>query len=82
MKVCGDQSLAFRTADFRSSRLRHWLALQYLDDHEAAPGKNAMDECLNAVEARESPKASATPRSFGSPSTTAACSSTPIMAKP
>jgi len=52
VKVCGDQSLAFRTADFRSSRLRHWLALQYLDDHEAAPGKNAMDECLNAVEAR------------------------------
>jgi putative DNA primase/helicase len=39
-------------ASIRSSRFRHWLTLRYLDDHEAAPGKNAMDECLNATEAR------------------------------
>jgi len=39
-------------APIRSPRFRYWLTLQYLDDHEAAPGKNAMDECLNAVEAR------------------------------
>jgi hypothetical protein len=39
-------------ASVRSSRFRYWLTLQYLDDHQAAPGRNAMDECLNAVEAR------------------------------
>ena len=39
-------------APIRSPRFRHWLTLQYLDDHEAATGRNAMDECLNAVEAR------------------------------
>jgi putative DNA primase/helicase len=39
-------------APIRSSRFRHWLTLQYLDDQKAAPGKTAMDECLNAVEAR------------------------------
>jgi putative DNA primase/helicase len=39
-------------APIRSSRFRHWLTLQYLDDHEAAPSKNALEECLNAVEAR------------------------------
>jgi hypothetical protein len=39
-------------APVRSPRFRHWLILQYLEDHEAAPGGNAMEECLNAVEAR------------------------------
>jgi hypothetical protein len=39
-------------APVRSARFRHWLTLQYLEDHEAAPGKNALEECLNAVEAR------------------------------
>jgi hypothetical protein len=39
-------------APIRSSQFRQWLTLQYLDDHEAAPGKSAMDECLSAVEAR------------------------------
>ncbi len=39
-------------APIRSSRFRHWLTLQYLDDHEAAPSKNALEECLAAVEAR------------------------------
>jgi putative DNA primase/helicase len=39
-------------APIRSSRFRHWLMLQYLDDHHAAPSKNAIEECLNAVEAR------------------------------
>jgi putative DNA primase/helicase len=38
-------------APIRSSRFRHWLILQYFADHEAAPGKTAMDECLSAVEA-------------------------------
>jgi putative DNA primase/helicase len=38
-------------APIRSSRFRHWLTLQYLNGHEAAPSKNAIDECLNAVEA-------------------------------
>src|SRR5215471_8136583 len=39
-------------APIRSPRFRHWLTLQYLEDHEAAPGKNAIEECLGAVEAR------------------------------
>jgi putative DNA primase/helicase len=39
-------------APIRSARFRHWLTLQYLDDHGAAPGKTAIDECLAAVEAR------------------------------
>jgi putative DNA primase/helicase len=39
-------------APIRSSRFRNWLTLQYLDDHEAGLGKNAIEECLNAVEAR------------------------------
>jgi putative DNA primase/helicase len=39
-------------APIRSTRFRHWLTIQYLDDHETAPAKNAMDECLNAAEAR------------------------------
>jgi putative DNA primase/helicase len=39
-------------APIRSSRFRHWLTLQYLDEHETAPAKNAMDGCLNAAEAR------------------------------
>ncbi len=38
-------------APIRSSRFRHWLILKYLDDNESAPGKAAMDECLNAAEA-------------------------------
>ena len=38
-------------APIRSSRFRHWLTLQYLNDHETAPGKTPMEECLNAVEA-------------------------------
>jgi putative DNA primase/helicase len=38
-------------APVRSSQFRQWLTLQYFDDHGAAPGKNAMDECINAVEA-------------------------------
>jgi hypothetical protein len=39
-------------APIRSPQFRQWLTLQYLDDHEAAPGKTALDECLSAVEAR------------------------------
>src|SRR5262249_4427730 len=38
-------------APIRSSQFRQWLTLQYFDDHGAAPGKNAMEECLNAAEA-------------------------------
>src|SRR5258708_35429166 len=39
-------------APIRSSQFRQWLTLQYLDGHEAAPGKTALEECLSAVEAR------------------------------
>lgn len=39
-------------APIRSSQFRQWLTLQYLDQHEAAPGKTALEECLSAVEAR------------------------------
>jgi putative DNA primase/helicase len=38
-------------APIRSLRFRNWLTLRYLDDKQSAPGKQAMDECLNAVEA-------------------------------
>jgi putative DNA primase/helicase len=38
-------------APIKSSQFRQWLTLQYYDDQGAAPGKNAMEECLNAVEA-------------------------------
>src|SRR5262245_44872926 len=38
-------------APIRSTRFRNWLTLQYFGDRRSAPGKQAMDECLNAVEA-------------------------------
>jgi putative DNA primase/helicase len=38
-------------APVRSSQFRQWLTLRYFDDHRAVPGKNALDECLNTVEA-------------------------------
>jgi putative DNA primase/helicase len=38
-------------APIRSSRFRHWLMLRHLDDKQTAPGRQAFDECLNAVEA-------------------------------
>ncbi len=41
----------FENAPIRSSRFRDWLTLQYFDDHRAAPGKTAVDECLGTVEA-------------------------------
>jgi hypothetical protein len=34
-----------------SSQFRRWLTLQYFDDHGAAPGDNAIKECLNTAEA-------------------------------
>jgi putative DNA primase/helicase len=38
-------------APIRSSRFRSWLTLRHLAEHESAPGKQALDECLNAAEA-------------------------------
>jgi putative DNA primase/helicase len=38
-------------APIRSSRFRHWLTLRHFDEKQTAPGRQALDECLNAVEA-------------------------------
>jgi putative DNA primase/helicase len=38
-------------APIRSPRFRNWLTLRYLDRKDSAPGRNALDECLNALEA-------------------------------
>ncbi len=38
-------------APIRSTRFRNWLTLQYIEDRKSAPGKQAIDECLNALEA-------------------------------
>jgi putative DNA primase/helicase len=38
-------------APIRSPRFRNWLTLRYLERKDSAPGRQAIDECLNALEA-------------------------------
>ncbi len=38
-------------APVRSLRFRNWLTLQYVEQKQSSPSRQAMDECLNAVEA-------------------------------
>jgi putative DNA primase/helicase len=38
-------------APIQSKRFRNWLRRQYFDDRKSAPGNQAIDECLNTLEA-------------------------------